>query len=115
MRSVRINKEELLSKVRINRDNHKHTFEKALIGYREEVIKELEESLHNARIGKKIQTYISLEEPMNQTQDYDRVIAMLEMSEDQIIELTSQEFDHYVLDNWTWKEQFTISNSKYIK
>jgi hypothetical protein len=39
---------------------------------------------------------------------------MLEMSVDDIIVLTSQEFDCYVMDNWTWKQNVTVRNSSYL-
>ena len=114
MKTVKIKVSELMLKVVENRNNHKNTFEKALKGYRTEVIKELEISLEDARTGRKIKRYISLEEPINQTKDYDRVIEMLKMTTDEIVELTSQEFSQYVLDQWSWSEAVGMTNSRYI-
>jgi hypothetical protein len=51
---------------------------------------------------------------MDQTKDYDRVIRMLEMTVDEIITIGAVEFQQYVMDDWTWKEQFTASNSAYL-
>jgi hypothetical protein len=31
------------------------------------------------------------------------------------IELTEQEFAQYVMDDWSWKGQFTATNSAYLK
>ena len=114
MRNVKIKVLELMSRVVENRTNHQTIFERALEGYRKEVIKELEISLSDAKTGRKINRYISLEEPVNQTKDYDRVIEMLRMTTDEIVELTSQEFSQYVLDQWSWSEAINTTNSRYI-
>jgi hypothetical protein len=38
---------------------------------------------------------------------------MLEMSKEDTIELTQQEFSQYVQDDWHWKDQFLFSNMNY--
>lgn len=113
MKSAKIQKSKLLEVIRKNRDEHKSIFEEALIGYRKEAIRLLDERLNDARDGRKIDLYFHLVQPMDQTKDYDRVIMMLEMTEDEIIELTSTEFSNYVQDDWSWKDQFITSNSTY--
>ena len=47
--------------------------------------------------------------------DYDRAIGMLEMSIDNEVEITSLEFQHYIQDDWGWKNSFLLSNTKYLK
>ena len=115
MESVKVGREELLKTLKTNRDNHRKIFEEALEGYREEAIKELEGAIADAKSGKKIRRNLTLVEPMDQTKDYDRVIRMLEMSKDAIIEISEQDFACYVLDDWRWKDQFTASNTRYLK
>lgn len=115
MDSVKVSRDELLSTLKKNRENHRKIFEEALEGYREEAIKELAEAINDAKAGKKIRRSLSLVEPMDQTKDYDRVIRMLEMSKDTIIEISEIDFAQYVLDDWRWKDQFTASNSRYLK
>src|SRR3989344_633281 len=102
MKSVRINKPELLQRVRENRTNHYNTFEKSIRGYRDQVIQCLEKNLEDARKGREIRTFISLEQPINQTKEYDKAIKMLEVSVDDIIELTGAEFSNLFLDEWSW-------------
>ena len=53
MRNVKIKVLELMSRVVENRTNHQTIFERALEGYRKEVIKELEISLSDAKTGRK--------------------------------------------------------------
>jgi hypothetical protein len=115
MRSVKIDCKKLLDIVKKNRENHRKTFLEALDGYREAVVAELEKMLDEAKRGRRIRRGIELVEPMDQTKDYDRVIKMLEMSEDQVVELTSQEFAQYVQDDWHWKQQFDHSTVNYLK
>lgn len=113
MDAVKVKKVELLEKLKANRDAHQAIFEKALEGYRKLCIEHLEQMLAEAKAGKVIRRKVELQEPVNQTKDYDRAIAMLEMSQDDIIELSEIDFQQYVLDDWRWKEQFTTTNSRY--
>lgn len=115
MQKVKIKREDLLRNVQLNRSKHRNLFLKAQEGYREEVIEELDKMLKEAREGKRIRRLIELPEPVDHTSDYDRVIRMLEMSVDEEIELTSVEFDQYVMDNWSWKEFVFATNSSYVK
>lgn len=113
MQTVKVKKDELLTKVKANREEHRNLFLKAQEGYRKLVIKELDQMLADARDGKPIRRSISLAEPVDHTQDYDRVIAMLEMSTDDIIEMHSTEFDMYVLDKWEWSRMAMLTNTQY--
>ncbi|HXM03797.1 MAG TPA: hypothetical protein VN939_14390 [Chthoniobacterales bacterium] len=42
-------------------------------------------------------------EPVDHTADYDRVISMLEMSAQDLVQVSAEQFDQYVLDNWRWR------------
>ena len=114
MKQVTVKKDELLEILRKNRTAHRAIFLEAQEGFKKEVIRELEARLENSRKGKHIELFISLDEPVDQTKDYDRAIRMLEMSVNSNAELTETEFSQYVLDDWSWKGQFTSTNSKYL-
>lgn len=114
MQNVTVKREDLLSKVQTNRDAHRDLFIKAQVGYRAAVIAELDKMLSEARDNKPIRRSIQLPEPMDRTQDYDRVIAMLKMSADDEVKLEAHEFDQYVLDNWNWKAMAAFTNNSYI-
>lgn len=114
MENVRINKAVLLETLKANRDKHQKVFEEALEGYRAAAIAELDHALADAKAGKKIARGLTLIEPSNQTKDYDRVIRMLEMSVDDVIELDEHSFNQYVCDEWSWKRQFSASNIRYV-
>lgn len=114
MNKVKVDKLELIVKVKENRNAHKKVFEKAINRYREQVICELEKSISLAKEGKRIRTQIYLPEPIDQTKEYDRALAMLEMSVDLNVELTKQDFAQLVLDDWSWKDSFTSTVSNYL-
>jgi hypothetical protein len=80
MNTVKVKREELLTKVRTNREAHQSLFLKAQEGYRKLVIEELDKMLADAKAGLPIRRSVTLTEPSNHTKDYDRVITMLEMS-----------------------------------
>jgi len=115
MRIVRLKRIELLKKVKVNRANHRAVFEKALEGYRKAVIKELEKMLEEAKKGLRIRRAVMLVEPIDQRREYDRIIKMLEMSMDDIVELDEKEFSQYVMDDWSWKAHFLETTNPYTK
>jgi len=113
MNSIKVDKTELLTVLRENREKHKTIFAEAQEGYRTAAIKELDAMLADAEAGKQIRRSLTLIEPQDQTRDYDRAIRMLEMSQDDVIELEEHDFAQYVLDDWSWKRQFLFSNAAY--
>jgi hypothetical protein len=56
---------------------------------------------------------VSLPFPEDHTKDYDHIIAMVEMSVDDLFELNQNDFARYVLDDWEWKAAFTQSVMAY--
>lgn len=52
--------------------------------------------------------------PENHLGDYDTTIRKVELSCLDKIQLSSTEFDSYVMNNWGWKNQFVSSNLNYI-
>lgn len=114
MRNVNVKITDLLEILRKNRAEHRAIFEKALEGFRKEVIRQLERSLEDAKAGRRYRLRIDLIQPMDQTKEYDRAIGMLEMATDETIDLSEIDYACYVQDEWSWKNQFTASNSRYV-
>jgi hypothetical protein len=113
MNTVKVKREELLNKVRSNRDAHRTLFLKAQEGYRKLNIEELDRMLAEAKAGRKISRSINLAEPVDHTSDYGRVIMMLEMSVDDTIVLDANGFDQYVRDRWAWSHHATTMYESY--
>lgn len=114
MQKVKVKISDLKEKLKTNREGHRALFLKAQEGYRQTVIELLEKTLEEARNHKRIDMRFHLPAPVDQTKDYDRVLAMLEMSVDDEIEITQHEFANYVMDDWAWKDQFMASNQLYL-
>ncbi|MHA2279795.1 MAG: hypothetical protein ACXAC5_02735 [Promethearchaeota archaeon] len=113
METVKVKKDELLKILKENRAAHREIFEEASEAFRKEVIKVLDERLADAKAGKRIILRIDLVQPMDQTEEYDQAIRMCEMSVDDEIELSYENFRNYVLDKWHWRDQFIASNAGY--
>lgn len=114
MNAIKVKKDDLLSKLRGNRETHSAQFEKAATGYRAKVIAVLEQRLDDARKGKLPNLLFNLPLPVDQTKAYDRAIGMLELSVEDIIELEEHDYQQYVLDEWNWSASTTATNSFYI-
>ncbi len=113
MHSVRVNKTELLAKVKKNRDDHHGLFVKAQEGFRARAVEELDEMLKLAQHGKEIRQYLGLTAPQDHTSEYDRAIEMLEMSQDDVVEIDHETFVQLVRNEWAWFNQATVTNSLY--
>jgi hypothetical protein len=113
MQSQNVNKVQLLEILKTNRDKHKAIFDEAVTGYQKKAEELLKDHLKRVRSGERVRVHISLPYPVNQTKDYDRVIGMLEMSMSSEVELDEQDYQQYVMDDWSWKGSFLASNAMY--
>lgn len=113
MELVKVKKNELMKILLENRDEHRAIFLEALDGYHQAALKALRERIEDAKNNKKVSLLFALEQPQDQTKQYNRVIKMLEMSIDDEVKLTQQEFANYVMDDWSWMDQFLHSNVGY--
>lgn len=113
MQTVEVDKTRLLVTLKENRSKHREIFLDAQEGYRKAVIAELEKMLEEARDNKRIRRSVQLTEPVDQTQDYDAAIAQLEFEINPTVKLSQGDFHCFVLDKWSWKNQFAASNSQY--
>lgn len=115
-RSVNVKRVDLLEKLKINRDKHATDYVLAYEGYKIEVEKLLEAEIAkvvNGTFDYSKGLELNEDPPTNYTSEYDNVIAMMEMSVDETINLDSSSFQQYVLDNWSWKQTFSGTVAKY--
>lgn len=113
MRSVKVNVAQALEIVRNNREQHREIFEEALEGYRQKMIVHLNLMIEEIRKGNRVEHSIRLPQPVDQTKEYDRAIKMLEMSVDKEVELDETSFANFIMDDWSWSDQFLMTNSNY--
>jgi len=112
MDKIKVSKEELLNKVRSNREEHVKDYQEALVAYKEKAIKAIEQLLADAKNGN-IGHHVDVVKPREFIKDYDRAIEMIRMSVDTVLELSFQDFDQWVMNNWTWQESFKNSTGLY--
>jgi len=116
MRSVKMNRDELLKIVKENKIKHVAEYEEAVNDYKALAVKITKENVKLANTGDldKIKDIKSIPSaPRSYENDYNRAARMLELSVEDVIELEDDVFNQLVLDEWSWKQSFTVSNSMY--
>lgn len=108
-----VKKDELLERIRANRATHRQIFEEAIEGYRTAAVQALNEKIDEVKSGRIVSILVKLPVPEDHTDEYDRVIDMLEMDQRDEIELDEYTFAQYVRDDWGWKDHFVTTNSRY--
>lgn len=114
MKTIKVNKNELLTVLKKNKEQHVKEYKKALRGYRIQAAESLTKELKNIKDGRDFNTYFSLSKPVSYEKEYATVIGMLEMDLLTEVELDMTEFTKYVNDDWSWKSSFSASNSTYL-
>jgi hypothetical protein len=114
MRTITVDKVELLRVLETNLNEHREIFIKAQVAYREKMIAELDRALAEAREGGTIRRMFSLPVPEDHTEDFATAIKMLAWHQFEQIELTMDEFETYVENKWRWRASFTANTESYL-
>lgn len=120
MQEVQVSVEKIKQIIQVNRDKHKEVFEKAWEAYQAKMLEVLQDTLNDMHKGKKMGTDIDplilhrFPVPTDHTDDYDRILAMLDMETRDEIILDQAEFTQYIQDNWSWTHQWSTANSTYL-
>ena len=116
MRSVKVEKTELLGIVRENKKKHVKEFDESVKDYKKAALKIAKEHVELAKSGELDQIAkirAMPQKPSSYEKDYDRATRMLELSVEDTIELEETIFNQLVLDEWTWKNAFATSAALY--
>lgn len=114
MDTIRVNKAEVIERLRDNRNQHENTYHEAMAGWRAQGAAKLRELAAELDAGGSPGAlYLKLERPENHTEDYDIVLGMLELSVEDEIEMTLANYRNYILDMWHWSEKFRTTASAY--
>ena len=116
MRSVKLNKTELLGIVRENKSKHILAYKEAVDDYIKaartivnyNVDKINEGTVESISKCKSVPTA-----PVSYEDEYSRAIRMLELSVENEIDLDADVFNQLVLDEWHWKNSFAIMAQNY--
>ena len=119
-------KDELLEKLKSNREIHEKEYQDALKGWKEAIIQaraivigDLEEEIRDDKISKKepksMQEYrrILNDEPTSNTEDYDQAIDMLTWHSHDEFKLDKTKFNEFVNNKWNWSSSHNRMTQQY--
>jgi hypothetical protein len=111
--TMNFSRTELLEKLKANLANHAKIVEEARAGYIEKAKKAVADRLDELKAGKVVALSFHLSPPVDNSEVYKTTIGMLEMSKDENIVLTADEFRQLVQDEWDWTDNFLVANRAY--
>jgi len=134
MQTMQVKTDELLNIIKSNRDKHQNDFNKTLEGYKIQM-KATANAVaaaynRNANILRDFDPNrekdmphfprlenmsLHLKEPQCYVSSYNNAIKMLEICATPEVELTMDDAEKYLSDNWSWKEDFSTCSGMYIK
>ena len=110
---VSVSKDKLLVTLKKNRENHKVMYEEARTGYIDKAKERIVETMERLKSGEATRLSFGIEPPQDHTRDYDQAISMVEWNEEDIIQLTADEFQTLVMDEWEWLGGWVSQNVAY--
>lgn len=121
MQTITVKKKDLIQVIKQNREKHLQDYNTAVLGYKIKVKEELEKKLKELeRLTdsnfENFEHYLKSisSKPTNNLKDYDVALGMLEITTEKEIQLDINEYRQYYLDEWHWKNVWTMSNTGYI-
>lgn len=118
----RVNKADLIEKMRANRAEHRDQYLEAAGKYRQAIVdglraraSKIARAADESNPGKidDIEPYVHLPVPVDYTESYDKAIAALEWHQGDQVELDQKEFERWVLNEWEWKRDFVANTQSY--
>lgn len=124
LKSVVVNRQDLLITIKANRETHIKDYEESLIGYNKLVLEACDKNIKIASKRKakakdgdtNFQDLPFTPNPVpiaSYEAEYTKAIRMLEMSVEDNIELEADVFNQLVLDEWNWKTSFIAMATSY--
>ena len=112
-RSITVEKADLITKIKENKENHVKEFNKAIDAYREEALRQLRTQLERVEEGA-LDAKLDLITPIDNSDNYDKIIEMFEWEvQDQVV-LEQDEFQEYVQDTTDFAVKARMSNAAYF-
>lgn len=110
-----IEKQKLIDALKQHREQHKKDYEKAVRVYFRDLQKMVDAFDKDiaARKFRDDQYTQHHQQPMDNTAEYDKHIGFLEMAAETELELTIEQYDCYINDEWDWISHTKILNATY--
>lgn len=112
-RTTLLNKADLIERIKENKAKHIEMYNKAVKAYRKEALKQLAELTEQVKEGK-TNIGLNLVEPINNSENYDKIIEMFEWDVRDEVELDQNEFKEYVQDETSHSRMAMMSNMTYL-
>lgn len=112
-RTVKVKRSDLIEKIKENKKKHIEEYDKAVIAYKEEALKQLEKLTEKANDGK-MNLKLDLITPVNVSEDYDKIVEMFEWEVEDVVELSQDEFIQFVQDESDFSVSAKLSNTAYF-
>jgi len=111
-RTIKVNKNDLIKKIKLNKENHIVEYDKAIVAYKEEALKQLSAQIERVEEGA-LDAKLDLITPINNAENYDKIIEMFEWEVEEKVDLEQNEFNEYVQDETEFAMQAKFSNTFY--
>lgn len=114
-KTYKVPKATLLGYIRSNREKHVRDHDTAVALYRKRAEVELQRKLTQVKEGQKfsLSNWPGLLVPRSYAKEYDQVIGLLDLTLEDVIEITPADYRQYVLDEWAWKPGFSSMVKNY--
>jgi len=112
-RSITVNKKELIVKIKENKKKHIEEYEKAIIAYKEEALKQLRTQLERVEEGA-LDADLDLITPINNADNYEKILEMFTWEIADEVVLEQDEFQEYVQDTTDFAVRARMSNTAYF-
>jgi hypothetical protein len=111
-RKINVKKLDLINKIKENKQNHIKEYEKAVVAYKEAALKQLAELTEKVN-GGALNISLDLVTPVNNAENYDKIVEMFEWEVNDVVELEQKEFIEYVQDETDFAVSAKFSNTFY--
>jgi len=112
-RTIKVNKQQLIDKIKENKKNHVEEYAKAVIAYKEEALRQLANLTEKVNEGA-LNIQLNLITPIDNSVNYDKIVEMFEWEVDEVVELEQNEFLEYVQDETEFARSAKFSNMMYV-
>ena len=123
LKELNVSRISTLEKIKKNKAEHLELYAEAKVNYekeRDEKTRALQSTLsqedgffNHEEISNAIYDYQSLVEPISFEKEYDETITLLEVSQDENLKLSPEEYRCLILNQWAWTRGFLSRNSTY--
>ncbi len=122
---ITVEKARLVARLQENLETHKKSFKEAYAGYLDArataIVRIAEVASATDHLKKKDRkkltevwnTYSNLDVPQDHSKDYDQALALMDWDTKEDMDLSIQDFEYFINDNWEWTGKFQRTMSSY--